>query len=354
MSERGVTDAAGEAMEGGGFYNRHSSMQAAGIGKLIPAWERLLREVKLDGQPVVIADYGSSQGRNSMAPMRMAIEEVRNRIGENVPIDIVHTDLPSNDFAALFNALESEPDSYMRDSTGVYPSAIGRSYFQPIFRPGGVTIGWNSWTVHWLSGEKIYAPDHFLLNLSKSQVTQDALRRRQGEDWQRFLECRSVELASGGKLLSAFVTEKDDHIGWEWLCGELWHAALDACAEGILTRDELSRVMLPAATRRAEDINAIFGANGAFAGLTLDSVEVVEVPDPIWAAYQEDGDADKLGKAHANSLRAWSGPSLAACISHRSDGSAVVDRIYEIAAQRLASAPQPHTPYLAVVSLTKT
>jgi len=90
---------------------------------------------------------------------------------------------------------------------------------------------------------------------------------------------------------------------------------------------------------------------------TLDSVEVVEVvevPDPIWTAYEQDGDAEKLRKAHSNSLRAWSGPSLAACISHRPDSGAVVDRIYEIAAQRLASAPQPHTPYLAVLSLTKT
>ena len=341
-------------MEGDGFYNRHSSMQAAGIGKLIPAWERILRDVRLDDSHVLIADYGSSQGRNSMAPMRMAIEEIRGRAGNAVPIEIVHTDLPSNDFAALFNALEDDPASYLAGVTGVFPSAIGRSYFQPIFRPGAVTIGWNTWTVHWLSGEKIYAPDNFLLNLSKSQTALSALRQRQAKDWRQFLECRSIEMATGGKLLSAFVTEKSDHSGWEWLCGELWNAALDACTEGILTREELAQVMLPVATRRSEDIHSIFDANGTFAGLTLDSVDVVEVPDPIWAVYQQDGDAEKLGKAHSNSLRAWSGPSLAACISHRKDAGAVVDRIYEIAAQRLASAPHPHTPYLAVVSLTKT
>ena len=64
-------------MEGGGFYNRHSALQAAGIARLLPYLEQAARSVEIGDEPVVIADYGSSQGRNSMAPMRIAIEELR-------------------------------------------------------------------------------------------------------------------------------------------------------------------------------------------------------------------------------------------------------------------------------------
>src|SRR4051812_3687418 len=55
------------AMEGGGFYNRNSSVQAAGIWRVLPLWRRIVGSVELTGaDPVVIADYGSSQGRNSL------------------------------------------------------------------------------------------------------------------------------------------------------------------------------------------------------------------------------------------------------------------------------------------------
>ena len=55
-------------------------MQAGGIARLLPFLEEAARSVKIGDEPVVIADYGSSQGRNSMAPMRIAIEEFVQRI----------------------------------------------------------------------------------------------------------------------------------------------------------------------------------------------------------------------------------------------------------------------------------
>jgi hypothetical protein len=36
-----------------------------------------------------------------------------------IQIEVVHTDLPSNDFSALFEALDKEPNSYMAGTSGV-------------------------------------------------------------------------------------------------------------------------------------------------------------------------------------------------------------------------------------------
>jgi len=68
-----ATDApvANTAMEGAGFYNRNSNLQAAGIELALPFLMEAVHAIPTDGQgPLVIADYGSSQGRNSMRPMR--------------------------------------------------------------------------------------------------------------------------------------------------------------------------------------------------------------------------------------------------------------------------------------------
>ncbi|MGZ6013459.1 MAG: hypothetical protein ACXWK0_16565, partial [Caulobacteraceae bacterium] len=75
---------ASQAMEGRGFYNRNSDLQAAGIELLMPLLERTLDAVAVEGpgdRPLVVADYGSSQGRNSMHPVGVAIDRLRARFG---------------------------------------------------------------------------------------------------------------------------------------------------------------------------------------------------------------------------------------------------------------------------------
>jgi hypothetical protein len=117
------------AMEGAGFYNRHSAMQAVGVSRALSLWASAGQSVQIGEEPLVIVDYASSQGRNSMSPVRTAIETIRSRCGAQKLVEVIHTDLPSNDFSSLFTALEQEPDSYLRGMNGVFPAAIGRSSF---------------------------------------------------------------------------------------------------------------------------------------------------------------------------------------------------------------------------------
>ena len=93
-------------MEGAGFYNRHSTMQAAGVSRALSLWVGACQSVQVGEEPLVIVDYASSQGRNSMSPVRTAIEKIRSRCGVEKLVEVIHTDLPSNDFSSLFTALE--------------------------------------------------------------------------------------------------------------------------------------------------------------------------------------------------------------------------------------------------------
>ena len=57
-------------MEGGGSYNRHAGVPAGGAYLALPFLEQAVQNLALGGgnEPIVIADYGSSQGKNSLAP----------------------------------------------------------------------------------------------------------------------------------------------------------------------------------------------------------------------------------------------------------------------------------------------
>ena len=83
-----------------GAYNRSSCVQATGSSAAVPLFEKAASLVQLPSAagPVVIADYGSSEGHNSLEPLTAAIAVLRRRIGPERAIWVVHTGLPGNEW----------------------------------------------------------------------------------------------------------------------------------------------------------------------------------------------------------------------------------------------------------------
>ena len=348
------TAVANTAMEGGGFYNRNSNLQHAGIELALPFLMEAVRKVPADGQaPLVIADYGSSQGKNSMRPMRLAIEALRGRVGADRAIEVVHTDLPSNDFASLFTTLHEDGASYLAGQKRVFPSAIGRSYFEPILPAGRVHLGWNSWTLHWMSANPAEVSDHLCAIFSKSETARAAVRRQQAKDWENFLAARSTEMTDGARLISLFIGRTPQVHGWDWILGTLWEAAVSMADDGLLSPVELMRFTAPSAGRGTDDLNAPF-ANGPFHGLVLEHAEVKQAPDPFWDEYLETRDAQQLGRRWAGMLRAVSSPVAAAAFAPRPDADALVDELYRRMESRVAATPQKHIHFVAIAVVRKT
>lgn len=171
-----------------------------------------------------------------MGPIAIAIQALRARSGSERPVEVIHTDLPSNDFTSLFAALEEEPNSYMRGATGIFPSAIGRSYYEALLPPGRVHLGWNSWTMQWMSLHPIDIPDHIFGLHSKFKEVRDSIVQQQARDWRLFLERRASELRVDGRLLCLFPGRPEDRVGWEWLTNEQWLALVDMKGRWIVVR----------------------------------------------------------------------------------------------------------------------
>lgn len=341
------------AMKGDGFYNRHSAMQATGIAALLSLWEAACRTVVLGEGAVTVVDYGCSQGRNSMAPMRLAINQLRLRSGPSVPIEVVHTDLPSNDFSSLFEALASDPNSYMNEASDVFPSAIGRSYFEPLFSPGRVTLAWTTWALQWMSNSTIEAPDHILAGISAEPTVISAVREQQAQDWERFLALRSREMRPGAKLLAGFTARTADVTGWEWLLGELWSAVCDMTTEGWLSEPERKRLTIPIGLRTLAEIERPFVRAGRFADLALDHLELIKLTDPFWEQFDRTGDASAFAKHHADMTQAWCAPTIARLIEPSREPGAFVNELFARFEHRLSQRPGPHEPYLAAVLVSK-
>jgi len=341
------------AMEGAGFYNRNSNFQAAGIELALPFLMEAARAVPTDSDnPLVIADYGSSQGKNSMRPVRLAIEALRSRTAADRAIEVVHTDLPSNDFASLFTTLHEDGSSYLAGHANVFPSAIGRSYFEPILPAGRVHLGWNSWTLHWMSANPAEVDDHLCAIFSKSETARAAVQHQQARDWSNFLAARAAEMAPSARLVSLFIGRMPELHGWEWVIGTLWPAAVSMEKDGLLSQEELMRFTEPSAGRTTADLEAPF-AEGPYHGLVLERAEVRRAPDPFWDDYLETRDAQQLGRRWAGTLSAVSSPVAAAAFAARPNRDALVDELYRRMEAGIAADPQEHIHFIAIAVVRK-
>ena len=113
---------------GSGSYTASSRLQAAGLTGAMAIFEEAASIVPLpkQPQPIVIADYGASTGHNSLLPICAAIAVLRKRTRHDHSTLVVHTDVPDNDFTAMFRTLSEDPDSYLRKDAATFASAVGR------------------------------------------------------------------------------------------------------------------------------------------------------------------------------------------------------------------------------------
>ena len=347
------------AMEPSGAYNRSSRVQAEGLSAVVPLLEQAARSVALPAAPemVVIADYGASQGRNSLAPMRAAIRALRARVGDARPLLVTHTDQASNDFSTLFVTLDNDPESYLKNDPATFATAIGRSFFQQILPPESVTLGWSSWAVQWLSRTPVEIPDQIQVAYSADAEARAAFARQAAQDWEAFLRARANELRHGGALVTLTMAMTDDgDFGYADVVGAIYGVLVDLRDEGFLHAHELRRMAIPTVGRRRVDLAAPFAQTGSFAGLSIAHLEVFLGTDWIWSAYEQDRDAARFGQRWAAFNRASVFPTLALGLADAGDAarkSAFFDRLERGVAARLAERPTPASIPLARMVVVK-
>src|SRR6516225_3176046 len=271
-------------MEAKGAYNKHAKLPADGAALALPLLEKAVQRVVLDegGQPIVIADYGSSQGKNSMVPMQLAIRGLRRRIGPNRAISVFHPDQPSNDFATLFAVLEGDPGRYVLGEPNVFPAAIGRSFYQSVLPPGSVHLGWSSYAAVWLSEIPTLIPGHFFPARSTGTVRTE-FDRQGARDWEAFLSLRAKELRPGGRLVVVLPALADDgSSGFTHVIDEANASLEEMVADGAITTEERSGMAVGNYPRRKRDLLAPFAANGRFQQLTVEDCEMSAFPDGAW------------------------------------------------------------------------
>ncbi|MCV7195903.1 SAM-dependent methyltransferase [Mycobacterium angelicum] len=336
-------------------YTQSSRLQAAGLAPAVTLFAGAAEQVPLPRppQPIVIADYGAATGHNSLKPMSAAIDVLRQRTRSDHAILLAHTDVPENDFTALFHTLAEDPDSYLHKDSASFPSAIGRSFYTQILPTNTVNLGWSSWAVQWLSKIPAPLPDHVQVAYSNDEQARAPYARQAATDWQDFLAFRGRELCPAGRLVVlTMAVQEDGEFGYRPLNEAIMAGLHDQVREGWLRPEEVQRMALPIVARSEKDFRAPFAPRGRFEGLAIDHLEVFDAQDRFWARFQKDGDAEAFGAQWAAFARAALFPTLAAAldIARRAE---FIQHLQVAVAQRLAATPEPMRLPLAAIVLVK-
>lgn len=114
-------------MVGHGFYNRNSAPQMSAIDHVLPWLDEAVAALPVEegAGAIGLADFGCSEGRNSITVMRRLVPQLRSCTAR--AILTVHSDLPTNDFSALFTGLRPDGVSVFEDEEiSLPPRSAGR------------------------------------------------------------------------------------------------------------------------------------------------------------------------------------------------------------------------------------
>jgi hypothetical protein len=348
------------AMEGKGLYNKHARQPAEGAALALPHLERAVETMEFDraDRPIIVADYGSSQGKNSLAPMNLAVNTLRRRLGQGRSILVCHVDRPSNDFNSLFEVLDTDPHRYGVGDPNVFPCAVGRSFYGGVLPSNSVDIGWSSYAAMWISRIPTMIPDHFFVFGSTGAVR--AQFDRQGaQDWEAFLALRAKELRRGGRLIVVVPGVHDSGAtGFEGIMNQANEVLSQMVREGAITADERVRMVVGVWPRRKSELLAPFGRKGQFRNLAVEHSETSLLADPWWGDYERDKDHEALATSQALFFRTIFVPTLASALTRVRAGDAVAlqtfaDRVETGLRHRLAKQPTPLHSVVEMIVLAK-
>ncbi len=280
------------------------------LGFALPYLERAAKTAPIPRRAAFgVADYGSWRSRSAILPLRTLVRTLRRR-SKGMPISITHTDLPDSDFNQLIAELHTSEDSYLAGTDHLFSYVEGRSFYERLFPPATISVGWSALAIQWLSSPAGAIADHIWSPRANGALS-SALAARAASDWAGFLDHRAHEMRAAGRLIVlGGASDQHGESGADGLM-EMANASLQAMVdEQWLRSGEYERMMIPTYRRTPEEFLQPFFGQEVNEDLELEDHSLVILPDLLHERYEEDGDVDAYASARAEQFTTTYGAAL--------------------------------------------
>ena len=366
MSE-GINTQSVLAMRSSGYYSERTAGARDVINNactmVIEALAQTPKSSKLR-----IADYGAADGGTSREMWDMVIGHQRAN-GDNRQIEMLYSDLASNDFSTLFRmmqGMQGDPNhAYQSHYDNVFVHGCGTGFHQQLMADGSLNLGFSATAMHYVSVKPMEIPTH-LHSVCADPESRAAYAQQAAEDWENILLARAAELIPGGRFicLNFGIDEKGRYLGntgGQHMFDQFHQFWLALFEDGSITADEYKRASFAQYYRTMDEFCAPFSDPDSAvskAGLTLKSCHSNFTKCPYEAAFLAAGGigGSMSNLDYANSLiptmRSWSETVFRTALEGRDEQniSQIVDRFYDAYRDEVAANPSGHAmDYIHIV-----
>jgi SAM dependent carboxyl methyltransferase len=336
-------------MVGHGEYNRHSATQMATM-EYVALWlDEAVADMALAETPATLglADFGCSEGRNSIAVMGRLVTALRARTSR--PIQTIHSDLPTNDYCELMTGLRPNGRS-VYEAEDVYSAAVGGSMFDRLLPPRSLHLATTFNAIGFLSRHPVdRLPGYILANGPSRRggvgtVSDDDRRvfaRQARADVESFLTARAAELVPGGKLLIQVFGAGETLRTCDGIYDVLNDALLEVLDAGLIDRDGYELFYQPVYFRTLDELTVPMtdDASPCSKLFRLDRAETYEVPVPFVEDFRRSGDIERYAAAYTGFHRVFTEPVLRLAFGGHADLDRLVEDIFGRATRLIRDDP---------------
>jgi hypothetical protein len=344
------------SMRSSGYYSQRTAGAKNAIDSVFPLITDAVNSLP-EIEILRFADYGAADGGTSAELWSKVISRLRAD-GDLRDIEMLYTDLPSNDFSTLFKTMQGMhgdiSNAYQIQNENVFVHGCGTGFHRQLMAADSLSLGFSATAMHYVSEKPCEIEDH--VHMTGANPDEKAKFEKQAaEDWQKILLARAAEMKSGSKfiVLNFGIDEEGRYLGNTGGFSmfdkftQHWRELLN---KEKITQEEFRRATFVQHYRTLEEFKAPFESSDtpvmkAGLRLKLASTQLTECP------YQKafvDADGSITSEQFAASLiptmRSWSETVFLSALSDRApeEAQAIVNEFYQSYESEIAVNPDGH------------
>ncbi|KAL4965413.1 S-adenosyl-L-methionine-dependent methyltransferase [Aspergillus stella-maris] len=312
-------------MQGAGFYNANSDLQAAAMRHVLPLFDTIAKDSTCN--PFTVVEYGCAQGANSILPIKRILaarfppqkrishpapETINgngeSKTSENTSQEILLTfsDRAGNDFNTLVETISnaewfsnSDTESSERTAQSILASMAAGTFYSRLVPRDSVDVGFSLATLHHLERWPANASP-----AAEADVLHEQTKPQAHADLVHFLTLRGQEFRHGGSLILSFVSQASTGVpNYPSLVDSCRQAMISMIVQGRIDPAVAGSFHVPTHDRTIEEVK---DSLASVVGLwDVEELFEKEVTHPAYAKFQEPS-SDQANSANGEaSISEW-------------------------------------------------
>ncbi len=356
MNENYLNTQSNLAMKGAGYYSEKTAGAKNAIDKIQKVIENALKTIPTT-EILKFADFGSADGGTSQEMWSNIIKLIREK-GDQRQIEILYTDLASNDFSTLFKTMQGMQGNpifaFQKNFSNVYVHGSGTGFHEQLMANHSLALGFSATAMHYVSERPCLIENHVHMtgaNESEKKLFKDQANK----DWENILLNRSKELINGGRFIciNFGIDEQGRCLG-----NTGGHIMFNNFAKnwkhlkniGLITNQEFINATFTQHYRTVEEFKMPFEDKDSVvskSGLILKSCETMITDCPYKINYLENKNkmsSEEYARNLIPTMRSWSETVFKNALIDRNENeiNQIVDKFYDLYIEEVSNNPEGH------------